>query len=108
MESKASITSERRRHKVLVTRNTEYHLRDRLCVAVRDRRSGDFLPGHLALKRELSGGVHRFPNGSLIPREEMPDVGDALYFIADGLDLVTSPLIKVERPKKEVVKTYRM
>ena len=49
--------SERRRHKVFVTRNTEYHFRDRLCVAVRDRRTGDFLPGHLALKRELAGGV---------------------------------------------------
>jgi hypothetical protein len=99
--------TERRRHKVLVTRNTEYHFRDRTCVAVRDRRSGDFLPGHLALQRELSGGVHRFPNGSLIPREEMPEPGDALYFIADGLDLVTSPLIKVERPAKEIVTSYR-
>jgi hypothetical protein len=38
----------------------------------------------------------------------MPDVGDALYFIADGLDLVTSPLVKVERPAKDVVKSYRI
>jgi hypothetical protein len=99
--------SERRRHKVLVTRNTEYHFRDRLCVAVRDRRTGDFLPGHLALKRELAGGVHRVSNGTLIPKEDEPKPGEALYFIADGLDLVTSPLLRVERPQKEIVKTYR-
>ena len=100
--------AERRRHKVLVTRNTEYHLRDRTCVAVRDRRSGDFLPGHLAIRRELTGAVHRFPNGAIVPREEMPEPGDALYFLAEGLDLVTSPLIKVERPARDVVTTYRV
>ena len=42
---------ERRRHRVYVTRNTEYHFRDGFCVAVRDRRSGDFLQGHLAVQR---------------------------------------------------------
>ncbi|MGZ3416582.1 MAG: hypothetical protein ACXVEF_05120 [Polyangiales bacterium] len=103
----AQQSPERRRHKVLVTRNTEYHFRDRLCVAVRDRRTGDFMPGHLALKRELAGGVHRVSNGTLIPKEDEPQLGEALYFIADGLDLVTSPLLRVERPQKEIVKTYR-
>ncbi len=99
---------ERRRHRVFVTRNTEYHFRDKLCVAVRDRRSGDFLPGHLAIKRHLGGGVHRLANGTLIPREDEPTPGEALYFLADGLDLVTSPLIRVERPTKDIVKTYRL
>ena len=98
---------ERRRHRVFVTRNTEYHFRDKLCVAVRDRRSGDFLPAHLAVKRHLGGGVHRLGNGTLVPREDEPAPGEALYFLADGLDLVTSPLIRVERPVKEIVKTYR-
>ena len=98
---------DRRRHRVFVTRNTEYHLRDRVCVAVRDRRSGEFLGGHLAVRRELAGGVHRVPNGTLIPREEEPSPGEALFFIADGIDLVTSPLIRVERPGKDVVRTYR-
>jgi len=99
---------ERRRHRVFVTRNTEYHFRDKLCVAVRDRRSGDFLPAHLAVKRHLGGGVHRLPNGTLVPREDEPSPGEALYFLADGLDLVTSPLIRVERPQKDIVKTYRL
>lgn len=99
---------DRRRHRVMVTRNTEYHFRDKLCVAVRDRRSGEFMQGHLALKRELEGGVHRVTNGTLIPRENEPSVGDALYFLADGLDLVTSPLLRVDRPDRETVKTYRL
>lgn len=99
---------ERRRHRVMVTRNTEYHFRDKLCVAVRDRRSGEFLPGHLAIKRQLAGGVHRLANGTLIPREEDPRLGEALYFVADGLDLVTSPLLRVERPAKDIVRTYRL
>ncbi|MFI5301180.1 MAG: hypothetical protein ACHREM_24105 [Polyangiales bacterium] len=100
--------NERRRHRVMVTRNTEYHFRDKLCVAVRDRRSGEFMPGHLALKRELEGGVHRVTNGTLIPRENEPVLGDALYFLADGLDLVTSPLLRVDRPDRDTVKTYRL
>ena len=48
---------ERRRHRVYVTKNTEYHFRDGFCVAVRDRQSGDFLPGHLALRKRLHGGL---------------------------------------------------
>jgi hypothetical protein len=100
--------NERRRHRVMVTRNTEYHFRDKLCVAVRDRRSGEFLQGHLALKRVLEGGVHRVSNGTLVPRENEPSVGEALYFLADGLDLVTSPLLRVERPVKEIVTKYKL
>jgi hypothetical protein len=99
--------NDRRRHRVMVTRNTEYHFRDKLCVAVRDRRSGEFVQGHLALKRQLEGGVHRVTNGTLIPRDNDPVVGDALYFLADGLDLVTSPLLRVDRPERDIVKSYR-
>jgi hypothetical protein len=34
-------------------------------------------------------------------------VGEAMYFLADGLDLVTSPIVKIERPAKDIVRTYR-
>ena len=99
-------TPERRRHRVYVTRNTEYHFRDGFCVAVRDRRSGDFLPGHLAIKRRLHGGLKFFPNGAIVPNSGDPRPGEALYFAADGRDLVTSPLEHVERPAKAVVEAY--
>lgn len=97
---------ERRRHRVYVTRNTEYHFRDGFCIAVRDRRSGDFLPGHLAVKRRLHGGLKFFGNGAIVPNAGDPRPGEALYFAADGRDLVTSPLESVERPTKALVEAY--
>ena len=63
---------ERRRHRVYLTRNTEYHLRDGFCVAVRDRRTGDFLQGHLALQRRVHGGLKFFPDGGIAPNAGEP------------------------------------
>lgn len=97
---------ERRRHRVYVTRNTEYHFKDGFCVAVRDRRSGDFLAGHLAVRRRLHGGLKFFPNGAIVPNPGEPQPGEALYFAADGRDLVTSPVESIERPSKKVVEAY--
>ena len=97
---------DRRRHRVYVTKNTEYHFRDGFCVAVRDRRTGDFLHGHLALRRRVHGGLKFFLNGAIVPNPGEPRVGEALYFATDGRDLVTSPLENVERPSKEIVSAY--
>jgi len=98
--------SERRRHRVYMTRNTEYHFRDGFCVAVRDRRTGDFLHGHLALQRRVHGGLKFFPDGAIAPNAGEPRAGESLYFAADGRDLVTSPLEAVARPTKEIVEAY--
>src|SRR4051795_618907 len=98
--------ADRRRHRVYVTKNTEYHFRDGFCVAVRDRRSGDFLPGHLAIERRLHGGLKFFPNGAIVPNPGDPRPGEALYFATDGRDLVTSPLERVDRPAKALVAAY--
>jgi len=97
---------ERRRHRVYVTRNTEYHFRDGFCVAVRDRRTGSFLQSHLALRRRIHGGLRFFLNGAIIPNPGEPQPGEALYFESAGRDLVTSPLESVERPPKEIVEAY--
>ena len=97
---------DRRRHRVYVTRNTEYHFRDGFCVAVRDRRTGEFLHGHLALRRRIHGGLKFYLNGAILPNPGEPQVGEALYFASDGRDLVTSPLEAVERPSKELVQAY--
>ncbi len=98
--------AERRRHRVYVTRNTEYHFRDGFCVAVRDRRTGDFLQSHLALRRRVHGGIRFFMNGGIQPNLGEPQPGEALYFESGGHDLVTSPLLSVERPSREVVEAY--
>ena len=71
---------ERRRHRLFVTRNTEYHCRDGVCVAVRDRRSDTWLDSHLALRRRVTGGVRILANGTAIPSCEAPRIGEALYF----------------------------
>lgn len=102
---------ERRRHKVYVTRNTEYHVRDGVCVAVRDRRSRSFRAAHIALNLKLEGGVRIYSNGALIPNVENPDVGDAIFFTHVGPDgetkqIVTSRLEKIDRPPKTTVALY--
>ncbi len=97
---------ERRRHRVFVTRNTEYHFRDGVCVAVRDRRTGGFLQGHLALSRPLHGGIRFFENGAISPNPGEPRPGESLYFASEERDLVTSPLERIERPSKELARAY--
>ena len=67
---------ERRRHRVYVTKNTEYHFRDGFCVAVRDRRTGEFLHGHLALRRRVHGGLKFYLNGGIVPNPGEPRVGE--------------------------------
>lgn len=106
LEAESKTPAERRRHRVYVTRNTEYHFRDGFCVAVRDRRTGDFLPGHLAVRKRLHGGLKFFLNGAIVPNPGEPSPGEALYFAAEGRDLVTSPLECVERPTKDLVSRY--
>jgi hypothetical protein len=107
---------ERRRHRVFVTRNTEYHFRDGFCIAVRDRRTGDFLEGHLALQRRVTGGLRFFSNGGISPNGGEPQPGESLYFAGNSKDpeaseakqreLVTSPLESVERPSRDLVEAY--
>ena len=108
---------ERRRHRVFVTRNTEYHFRDGFCIAVRDRRKGDFLEGHLALRRRVNGGLRFFSNGGIAPNGGEPLPGESLYFSSDGREggdastdrsreLVTSPLESVERPARALIDAY--
>lgn len=97
---------ERRRHRVYVTRNTEYHFRDDLCVAVRDLRTGRWLPAHLAVSRRLTGSVRILGNGTAVPNLGSPNVGDALYFGDAARDLITSKLCGVERPRRQTVDAY--
>jgi len=97
---------ERRRHKMFVTRNTEYHFRDGLCVAVRDRKTGRWLEAHLALRRPVSGSLKFYPNGAIRPTIGQPRLGEALFFATGGRDLVTSPLMDIARPPKKVVESY--
>ncbi|MBK7580967.1 MAG: hypothetical protein IPI67_12240 [Myxococcales bacterium] len=102
----AASGKDRRRHRMFVTRNTEYHFRDGVCVAVRDKSSGSWLPSHLALCRKVTGRVRFQGNGVAVPVHGSPEVGEALYFGDDGRELVTSLLTAIERPAKVLVTSY--
>ena len=97
---------ERRQHSVYVTRNTEYHFRGDRCVAVRDRRTQQWLPGHLALSRRLSGGIRITVDGTCVPTLNAPSIGEALYFGDDGRELITSALAEVSRPQLDTGRSY--
>jgi hypothetical protein len=97
---------ERRRHRMFVTKNTEYHFRDEVCVAVRDRKSGRWLASHLALKRKLAGSVRFQGRGCAVPFAKSPEVGEALFFGLGGRELVTSLLCAIERPERNLVLEY--
>jgi hypothetical protein len=76
-------------------------------VAVRDRKTGQFLHAHLAVQRTLTGGVKYQANGSAIPSCAPPQVGEALYFgEGAGRDLVTSLCSSIERPERRLVSAY--
>lgn len=97
---------ERRVHRVYVTRNTEYHVREDQCVGVRDRRSGEWMRSHLALRSRVTGAIRFNRQGGVCPHPGQPKVGDSLFFQASGRDLVTSSILAVERPEKVVLQRY--
>ncbi len=99
---------ERRVHKVFITRNTEYHLRARHCVAVRDRESGEWMDEHLAISAEVQGALRFHDNGGISPNKGKPRVGESLFFCSNGRDVVTSAILSVIRPPKATVSQYRM
>jgi hypothetical protein len=100
---------ERRRHKLVMTRNTEYHLRDDVCVAVRDRSTKRWCEGHLAVSRRVEGGVRFFDNGAVVPSLDPLAVGDAMFFTyhtdrGDERQLITSRIESIARtPKRDVL-----
>lgn len=102
---------ERRRHRVLVTLNSEYHCRDGVCVAVRNRRTGRFQAQHPALGRHVSGALRFNQNGGIESATSGDDLepGEQVCFAGDRDEertLITSPLSAIERPPKDIVATY--
>ena len=95
---------DRRQHRILVTQHTEYHMRGATCIAVRDRRSGDWKGSHSALGSDLLGGIVPLANGSInfIMGTDI-DVGTQLCFSSD---VMTSRLKSVCRPTKDAAQSY--
>ncbi|HEV8323039.1 MAG TPA: hypothetical protein VG389_15600 [Myxococcota bacterium] len=100
--------AERRRNQMFVTLNTEYHVHGDHCVAVRDRRSGEWRAQHAALGARLLGAFARAGVGGFDPRDprEKPRHGDHLVFIRDRRDVVTSKVQLVARPPLDALRHY--
>ncbi|MCA9665167.1 MAG: hypothetical protein KC503_06250 [Myxococcales bacterium] len=99
------MSRERRKHVVYITKNSEYHCRDRECVAVRDRRSGEWLREHSALRGRLIGAVTA--QGRLLRRMRIV-VGMRLCLEGAGDEqlVMTSVVRNVGRPKKSATCAY--
>jgi len=83
---------------VFVTRNTEYHVRGGVCVAVRDRERDRFLPTHHAVGGRLSGSVRLGEAPASLTRRR-PRIGDGLLVDSgphgDGGTIVTSQILEI-------------
>ena len=96
---------ERRRRKVLVTRNTEYHLDGRTCVGVRSD-AGEWASTHRALGHMLEGSLGFSTGGGYeMGPPDAPRVGHRLCF---SNDLLTSQLVEIRRPSQDTVTNYRL
>jgi len=83
---------------MFVTRNTEYHLRLDECVGVRDLQTGDWQRHHAALRLRA---IQLPPMG-----HDEKWVGRRLQFWSSDKDVVTSPVVEVARPERDVLVRY--
>jgi len=95
---------ERRIHLVLVTQNTEYHMRKKRCLRVRDRTSRVWLDEHQAVSKELLASVAVTGEDACLNVSGIPAPGELLYFGTAGGHIVTSPILTIERPSKQLVR----
>lgn len=86
---------DRRIHTAFVTRNREYHVRDGLCVAVRDRKSQVWISNHEAIGMELE---NRQPVSKYM--------GQHLLFLSNVAKVRTTPVEEIHRPERSTVDIY--
>jgi hypothetical protein len=90
---------ERRHHRAIVTENTEYHLHDELCVGVRERHSGVWMPDHPALGARLERVQEWAAMLSIVGNS-------AVFMLGRGAILATSPVRDIVRPEREAPNFY--
>ena len=97
---------ERRRHRMFVTLNSEYHVRGDVCVAVRRIGTGKWIEKAKAIKARLVGSISSLSE-VLYASPSFPRVGQSLLFINDeGEDIVTTRVCDIRRPPREAVAHY--
>lgn len=81
---------------ILRTRNTEYHLKGSLVVAVKNRNGGTWLQQHRFLGQEVKG-ILNFPKDGYLPTDT-PQVGSVLWFVLGGRDFLTTAIAEIDHP----------
>ena len=94
---------ERRVHQLYVTRHNEYHVRKGVCVAVKPPQSAEWITDHGAISKKLDGVVKP---GMQVPLPGPPVVGLGLYFSDRSGSIITSSVVAILRPPKNVVSQY--
>jgi hypothetical protein len=101
---------DRRRHRVFITRNSEYHCRDGICIAVRDVATGAFRADHQAIGKTMSSSIRFGKEGGIAAISKPGDthIGEQLCFSSGQLEheIITSAVTAIERPPKEIVSKY--
>jgi hypothetical protein len=90
-------------YRVFLTARNEYHVREFVCCAVRNRRTGDYHEDHWALERRLATAFAD-AQGNMCGLA-LPTIGERLAFVVDGDVLETSPVLAVE--EREAVQLPR-
>ena len=94
---------ERRIHRVMITKNTEYHLRGLLCVAVR-KGEHPLNFNHSAVGQKLEGSFgFSSETGFAQGQPGRPENGHRLVFSGD---ILTSPLTQIQRSSYEDFLNY--
>lgn len=93
----AYLGRDRRIHTIYLTCHREYHTRDSVCVAVRDRRFGVWIPDHESV------GMRLLPPPPNTMRE-----GRSLHFVSATAQVETSKVREILRPGRATVDTYNL
>ena len=93
-----------RHHKLFVTRNTEYHVRDGRVIAVRKR--GESGSGRRRTPRSGSSsrGIWKEIRSCRSPASRTP--GDRMYLAEGQREVFTTTVVAKERPPRETVEAY--
>lgn len=89
---------------VVYTENTEYHLQGRVCVAVRDRTTREWISRHQVIGHSFAGVLRRTRDS--IETQDEPFMGGRLWFVISGRDILTSPIVALRQPTMEEIQHY--
>ena len=92
---------ERRRHRIIVTKNTEYHLREGRVVAVRQAQSGEWVQNHSAIGAKVVGS---FASTGVNAGDADIEIGARVFL--EG-DILTSPIERIRRPSIDTMMVYQ-